>query len=104
MAVEASSGCGVARCRLLRARRTRSALEVLGRTASRRALQRALAGAGGPGVRCLDQVRLGVALAVRGGGSTGSPAPDDPAASSAPVGRRRQRIPPDLPEDPEKCP
>ncbi|WP_437329319.1 hypothetical protein [Sorangium sp. So ce381] len=34
---------------------------------------------------CLDQVRLVVALAVRGGGSTGSPAPDDPAASSAPV-------------------
>ncbi|WP_437808778.1 hypothetical protein [Sorangium sp. So ce1078] len=32
---------------------------------------------------CLDQVRLVVALAVRG--STGSPAPDDPAASSAPV-------------------
>ncbi|WP_437579408.1 hypothetical protein [Sorangium sp. So ce887] len=33
----------------------------------------------------LDQVRLGGELAVRGGGSKGSPPTDDPAASSAPV-------------------
>lgn len=72
MAVETSSGCGVARCGLLRARRTRSALEVLGRTASRRALRRALSGAWWAwralprlGTRCVSASRSRCAAAAR---------------------------------------